>query len=135
MTVIANDSTRFTDVVAYELEPQLSVCRESVVINDPAGATYKVGTVLGKITASGKYRQSLSASADGSQTPAAVYIADGMGSSTDLIVTAATDTKALVLARGPAILIDSGLQLGTGTTLAAVKTAFAPLLVEVETGI
>lgn len=135
MTVIAQDSTRFSDVVAYELEPRLSVCRESVVINDPTAQTYKVGAVLGKVTATGKYRLSLSASADGSQTPVAVYIADGMGSSTDLVLAAATDTKALVLARGPVILIDLGLQLGTGITAAAAKAALAAVGLIVESGI
>jgi len=127
MSVFAQDSTRFSGVVKYEFEPQLSFCRESVTINDPSAGTYKVGAVLGKITASGKYRLALSASADGSQTPAAVYIADGMGLSGDLTVAAATDTKAIVLARGPVILSDAGLQLGAGITLAAVKTAFAAL--------
>lgn len=133
MAVIATDSTRFSDVVAYELEPQLGICRESVVINDPGADTYKVGAVLGKITAGGKYRLAKSASGDGSQTPVAVYIADGMGSSTDLAVAAATDTKAIVLARGPVILKDTALQLGTGTTLAAAKAGLLAVGIIAET--
>lgn len=127
MAVFATDSTRLSGVVKYEFDPQIAFCRESIVINDPAADTYKVGAVLGKITASGKYRLAKSASADGSQTPAAVYIADGLGLSTDLAVAAATDVKALALVRGPVILSDAGLSLGTGTTLAAVKTAFLAL--------
>lgn len=134
MPVFATDTTRFSAVVKYENEPQLGLCRESVVINDPAAGTYKVGAVLGKITASGKYRLSLSASADGSQTPVAIYIIDGLGSSGDLTVAANTDTKAIVLARGQAIVADAALQLGTGITAAAAKTALAalnpPILVE-----
>lgn len=127
MAILATESTRLSAVVKYEFEPNTGFCRESVVINDPSAGTYKVGAVLGKITASGKYRLALSASADGSQTPAAVYIADGLGLSCDLTVAAATDTKAIALVRGPVILSDAGLQLGAGTTTAAVKTAFAAL--------
>lgn len=136
MSVFATDSTRLSDVVKFEFEPQLGYCRESVILNDSA-TTLKVGTVLGKVTATGKYKVCLSAAVDGSQTPAAVYIADVTGVSHDLAVANATDTKILVLARGIAILSDAGLTLGTGTTSAAVKTAFAALTppILVETGL
>lgn len=134
MAVFATDSTRFSAVVKYELEPQLALCRESVVLNDTA-QTLKVGAVLGKVTATGKYRLSLSASADGSQTPVAILIADVQGSSTDIVLANATDTKALVLARGPAIVADAALQLGTGITAAAAKSALADIGIIVETAV
>ena len=41
-----------------------------------SGQTLKRGTVLGKITASGKFTLALSASSDGSQTPAAILADD-----------------------------------------------------------
>jgi hypothetical protein len=135
MAVFATDSTRFSAVVKYEFEPQLSLCRESIVINDPAPQTLKVGAVLGKVTATGKYRLATSGAADGSQTPVAVYIIDGLGSSKDLTLAAATDTKAIVLARGAAIVADAGLQLGAGITLAAAKTALAAVGIIVETAV
>lgn len=134
MAVIATDSTRYSEVVAYEFEPQLGLSRESVVLNDTA-QTLKVGAVLGKVTATGKYRLALSASADGSQTPVAVLIADGMGSSTDVVLANATDTKALVLARGPSMVKAEALQLGTGITAAAAKTALEAVGIRVETAI
>ncbi len=133
MSVFATDSTRFSALVKHEYEPSLGFCRESVVFNDTA-QTLVVGAVLGKVTATGKYRLSLSASADGSQTPAAIYIGDGLGNSGDLAVAAATDTKILVLARGPAVVADAALVRGTGITAAAAKTALQalnpPVLVE-----
>jgi hypothetical protein len=133
MSVIATDTTRFSAVVKEEYKPELGFCRESIVINDVA-ATLKVGTVLGKVTATGKWKVALSAAVDGSQTPAGVYIADGLGQSQELVVPAATDTKALILARGPAIVADAGLTLGTGITASAAKTALQalnpPILVE-----
>ena len=131
MAVIATDSTRFSEVVAFEFEPQLGLCREAIVLND-AAATLRVGAVLGK-TADGKYKLAASAAGDGSQTPVAVLIADGMGSSTDIVLAAATDTKALALVRGPVLLKDAYLQLGTGITLAAAKTALAAVGLNVET--
>jgi hypothetical protein len=134
MTVLAQDSTRFSALVKHEYEPQLSYCRESITIND-AAATLKVGAVLGKVTATGKYKLCLSAAVDGSQTPAAILIADGMGSSTDIVLAATTDTKAIVLVRGPVIVADAALQLGTGTTAAAVKSTLAPAGIMVETAI
>lgn len=109
MAVIATDSTRFSAVVKFETEPQLGVCRESIVINDAAGGTYKVGAVLGKITASGKYTLMNPAAADGSQTFAGIFIADYLGLSGDTTITAATDTKALILARGHAIVAKEAL--------------------------
>jgi hypothetical protein len=136
MSVIATDSIRLSGVVKAEYEPALGYCRESVIINDSA-ATLKVGTVLGKVTATGKYKVALSAAGDGSQTPAAIYLADAQGLSHDLVLAAATDTKVIVLARGPAIVSDIGLTLGTGITSATAKAGLAALTppVLVETGL
>lgn len=133
MAVIATDSTRFSGVIKYEFQPELGYCREAVVLNDTA-QTLKVGAVLGKVTATGKYKLSLSGASDGSQTPVAVYIADVNGLSRDLVLANGVDTKVLVIARGPAIVADAGLQLGTGHTTASVKAALLaltpPVLVE-----
>lgn len=135
MTVIATDSQRFSNVVKYEQDPAVGITREQGVFNDTA-QTLKVGTVLGKVTATGKWRVALSASSDGSQTPAGIYIADVLGQSADLAVANATDTQILVLARGDAIVADAALILGTGITLAAVRTAFLainnPIIVETQ---
>lgn len=135
MAVIATDSTRFSAVVKYELEPQLGLCREAVVLNDPAGGTYKVGAVLGKVTATGKYRLAADANGDGSETPVAVLIADGLGLSGDIELEAATDANALVLARGPVIVADAALQLGTGVTADEAKAALKAVGILVETAV
>lgn len=134
MAIFATDSTRFSAVVKYELEPQLSICRESVIIND-AAQTLRVGAVLGKVTATGKYKLATSAAVDGSQTPVAVLVIDGLGLSKDIVLAANTDTKAIVMARGPVIVADAALQLGTGITAAAAKTALAAVGITVETAV
>lgn len=134
MSVIATDSTRFSALVKHEYEPASSFCRDSIVINDVA-ATLKVGTVLGKVTATGKYKVALSAAVDGSQTPAAIYLQDGLGNAGDMAVVNATDTKCIALTRGPLIVADAALVLGTGITLAAVRAALLPVGVLVETAV
>lgn len=134
MAVFATDSTRFSGVVKFEFAPEKSICRDSIVIND-AAATLKVGAVLGKVTATGKYKLATSAAADGSQNPCAVLIIDGLGLSRDIALAANTDTKAIALTRGPVIVSDAYLQLGTGITAAAAKTALAAVGILVETGV
>ena len=134
MAIFATDSTRFSAVVKYELEPQLGICRESVIIND-AAATLRVGAVLGRVTATGKWKLALSAAVDGSQNPAGVLITDGLGLSNDIALTANTDTRAIVLARGPVIVADAALQLGTGITALAANTALKALGIVVEVAV
>lgn len=134
MPVLFTDSNRFSGVVKYEFDPASAYCRESIVVNDVA-QTLKVGTVLGVVTGTGKYKVSLSTASDGSQTPAAIYVADYRGLSTDYPIAANTDASAIIIKRGPAIISDAGLVLGSGITAAAVKAALLlatpPILVEV----
>lgn len=113
MTVIATDSgNRFSNVVKHEYEPSLAYCREVVVVNEAAEASYAPGTVLGKVTASGKYKISKADATDGSEVAAAVVLAEGsLGESKEFTVAATTDTDVLVLVRGPAILSKDALIL------------------------
>ena len=134
MAVFATDTTRFSALVKHEYEPASGICRESVVINDSAN-TLRVGAVLGVVTATGKYKLAKSAATDGSQNPAGILIADGLGLSGDIALAGNTDTKALVLARGPVIVADAALQLGTGTTLAAATAALKALGIIVEVAV
>ena len=76
------------DLVMFEEDKDYS--REAVTI--AAGADLKIGAVLGKITASGKYIHSDPAALDGSQTPVAVLLQDADAASADV-------TNAVVLVR------------------------------------
>ncbi|MBA3888930.1 MAG: head decoration protein [Gemmatimonadaceae bacterium] len=69
------------------------------------------GTVLGKITASGKYNRSLSAAADGSQTPDAIAAED--------VDATAADKEILVYVRGD--FAESALTLGAAHTVASIR--------------
>jgi hypothetical protein len=85
------------DVLKYELNPNFT--RETITLL--AGAAYPVGAVLGRITASGKYKLATSGGTDGAQTAAAVllYAADATSA----------DAAGLVIVRGPAIVSKSAL--------------------------
>ena len=85
------------DVLKYEVNPNYT--RE--VITLLIGTPYPVGSVLGKITASGKYTLSPATGTDGSQVASAVllYAVDAT----------LADAVGIVVARGPAIVSRAGL--------------------------
>lgn len=122
MPLIATDTPRYSNVVKYELEPALAFCREALVANEATAKTYAVGTVLGQVTATGKWKICVQNAADGSQNPAAVVVEDKT-------VAATTDTRVLALVRGPAIVSKTGLVLDASFDLQAEKDALYAALV------
>lgn len=104
MTVIATDTARFSNLVKHELWPETGYCRKEVTVNEAAIKTYAVGTVLGKVTATGKYKIAVETAVDGSKVAAALVIADHS-------IAAATDTKIVVLLKGPAEVSKDALAL------------------------
>lgn len=114
--------SRFSSLVKWLADVQKTeLHKDLVTVNDAAGATYTLGTVLGKVTATGKFVVSKQNAADGSQVPVAVYIADKFGACTDSVIAPATDTKVLILARGKAILALEGLKLDASFGTAVQK--------------
>jgi hypothetical protein len=90
------------DLLKYELNGNYS--RETVTLK--AGTNYALGSVLGQITASGKYRLSPNAEVtgdEGAETAVAVLIA--AVDATD------GDKPGLIVARGPAIVSKAALVL------------------------
>ena len=96
MTVLHQPATT-GDVLKYDVDQNFN--RETVTLLE--GTNYPVGAVLGRITASGKYKLATSGGADGAQTAAAVllYAVDA----------SATDAIGVVIARGPAIVSKAAL--------------------------
>ena len=113
--LIATENFRLSNVLKHEYEPSLGYCRETVVIND-AAAGLKIGTVLGVVTATGKYKVCVQTATDGSQNAAAVLMEDKT-------IADSTDTKVLALVRGPAIVSKSGLVLDASFDQDAEKAA------------
>lgn len=113
MTVLATDSYRLSNLVKQELFPEIAYCREVVTFNGLAG-DLKIGTVLGKVTATGKYIKAVQTAVDGSAAVAAILLQD-------ITVAATTDTKVLVMTRGPASISKFGLVFDATYDLDAEK--------------
>lgn len=104
MTIVAQDTARYSNLVKHELWPETGYCRKEVTVNEAAIKTYAVGTVLGKVTATGKYKIAVETAVDGSKVAAALVIADQS-------IAATTDTKVVVLIKGPAEVSQGALVL------------------------
>ena len=76
MSIIATDTQRLSNLVKHEYEPSLGFCREALTFKAAADAKYAMGTVLGKVTATGEYVEAQETAADGSKVPVAVVIED-----------------------------------------------------------
>ena len=85
------------DVVKFQIDPNYT--NEAVILL--AGTAYKAGSVLGKITATGKYKLATAAGADGAQIASAVLL--------NPVDATAADATGVVLARGPAIVSKAAL--------------------------
>ncbi|MDT8858168.1 head decoration protein [Paracoccaceae bacterium Fryx2] len=96
MTVLTQPPT-MGDVLKYEVNPNYT--RETITLL--AGMPYPVGSVLGRITASAKYKLATSGGTDGAQTASAVllYAVDAT----------LADATGIVVARGPAIVSRAAL--------------------------
>lgn len=114
MTVIATDTYRLSNVLKNEQWTNTGYCRNTVTVNEAAAKSYAVGTVLGKVTADGKYKIAVQTASDGSQTAAAIVLEDKA-------IAATTDTKLVVLTRGPASVSKGGLVLDATYDLDAEK--------------
>jgi hypothetical protein len=109
-----SESNTLGDLLKYEAPNLFS--RESITV--AAGANLSLGTVLGRITASGKYVILAPAASDGSQTAAAVLLGDAAAAS--------ADTKGLILARH-GIVADHALVWPGGITGGQKTTAVSQL--------
>lgn len=85
--------------------------RVARVVTIASGANLTQGALLGKITASGKFKLSASAATDGSEVPDAI-LAEAANAT-------AADVQAVVYFSGE--FNESALSLGAGHTLASIK--------------
>jgi hypothetical protein len=102
------------DLLKFELNS--SYCRETVTLK--SGTNYALGAVLGKVTASGKYRLSPAATVtgdEGAETAVAVLI--------QAVDATAADKTGLVIARGPTIVSKAALVFDASVDQPAEKTA------------
>ena len=113
MPVLTNSPT-LGDLLKFELNGNYT--RETVTLK--AGTDYALGAVLGRITASGKYRLSPAAEVvgdEGAETAVAVLI--------EPVDATGADAVGLVVARGPAIVSKPALVFDASVDQAAEITA------------
>ena len=91
-------------------------CRSTVIL---ASGNLQPGTILGKITASGKYAAHDPAASNGTQTAAAILW--------DSVDARGGDTNAVVLIRGPAIVNRHEIVWPDGATEAQITAATTAL--------
>ncbi len=101
------------DLIKRESDPDYT--RETVTLK--AGTAYPLGAVLGRITADGKYTFSPVASTtgtEGAEIACAVLLHP--------VAASATDTQAVILARGQVIVADRALAFDASITDAAAQS-------------
>lgn len=113
MSVISTELYSLGNVVKAEYNADMAYCRTVVTLNGPA-ATLAVGTVLGKVTADGKYKVAIQTAGDGSAVADAIVLRA-------ITVLNATDTKVLCLTRGPSSISKTALVLDATYDLDAEK--------------
>lgn len=94
---------------------------ESIVLASGAGVLTR-GTVIGKITASGKYLKSLSAAVDGSQTPDLILAED----------VDATSADKTTLAYASGVFNSGALILGSAHTIASIKEGLRAKNIQIQ---
>lgn len=126
MTVIASQGiySKYSSLVKGGDAPeQMKFFTDAIVINEAGTPTIVLGTVLGKVTATGKFKVSVQTAIDGSQVPAAIYTTNAFGAVNDTVMVAATDTKALALVRGKIVVAKEALKLDATFDNATKKQA------------
>lgn len=116
MPIISTENRRISHVIKQQLFPEAGYNRDAVTVNETAVKSYQPGTVLGKVTATGKYKIAVETAVDGSKVGAAIVLEDKS-------VAANTDTKVLALVRGPAIVSKAALLLDATYDTQAKKDA------------
>lgn len=94
MTLLATSDKPLSNAIKCELPKNMS--RKPVILNVDSDTTIKINTVLGAVTAGGKFRPAVQTAGDGSESFAGILVAlpDNEAEKT---FTAATDYEVVVL--------------------------------------
>ena len=105
------------DVVKFQIDPNYT--NEAITLL--LGTNYKSGSVLGKITATGKYKLAAVGAVDGSAVAVAVLLNPADATS--------ADATGVILARGPAIVSKAALVFDASVnTVPLTATKYAELV-------
>lgn len=120
MAFVGSRAPRLGNLVKAETMIEHGFCREAVTVNVASATDLSVGSVLGKVTATGKYVPRDPAGVDGSEVAAAVVIENKS-------VAATTDTDVAVIVRGPAIVAKDALVFDVAHDAAQTATAISEI--------
>ena len=110
-----NEVPRITDVLFFEEGAGINFVRDVItVVSGTLAST--VGQVLGRITATGSFKQVTPGAVDGSQTAAGVLLES-------FTATLGTDTQFVALVRGPSAVKSTGLVWSAAMTAPQIVTA------------
>lgn len=126
MPVFATEGpySRFSSLVKINDTPEKFEFHTDVITaSETTTPTYTLGTVLGKVTATGKYKISVQSANDGSQVPAALVLMNSFGEVKDATLVANTDTKFVALTRGKQIVALEAMKLDVSFSTAPQKQA------------
>ena len=123
MPVIAESTPTYGNAVLYEEGREVGWTREGVTIYETVETNCGPGMVIGKVTATGKWKLCSPAAADGSQVAAAIVRWPSTGDGGDFTVKAITDTRIVVSVRGEMIVSKDALRFGAGFTTQVQKDA------------
>lgn len=116
MATVISEGRYASDWLKREADSHFS--REEVVIASGAGVV-QTGTVLGKITASGKYTPVTVAASDGSQNAAGILL--------ETVDATSADAPAVIIARD-AIVVHQGLKYGADVDTSGERAAITAAL-------
>lgn len=102
MALVASTAPKLGNLVKHEYGKEHGYCREKFVVNVGSETALTIGSLLGKVTATGKYQLVDPTAVDGSEVVAGVVIENKT-------VPASTDTEVVVLVRSPAIIADNAI--------------------------
>lgn len=94
MTLLATSDKPLSNAIKVEAAKNMS--RKTVVLNVASDTTIKINTVLGAVTASGKFRPAVETAVDGSEDFAGILVALP-DNEAEFTFTAATDYNVVVL--------------------------------------
>lgn len=122
MTQVNTSVYHLSNVVGFEFKPEIGFCRsrDGVTVNVATATDLTVGSVLGKITATGKYVPRDPDATDGSEVSAAVVIEN-------ISVAATTDTLVDAYINGPLELKQAGLVFDVTHDAGEQATAIAEI--------
>ena len=97
MSVLATETQKYSNTVKKEQWADIGWCREKATASEATAKTYKIGDVVGMVTATSKVKLAVETAVDGFKVFYGIVLED-------ITVPANTDTKVLLLVNGDAAL-------------------------------